>query len=177
MSFADPDAEAAAVAARLAATPADDPTEGASDAVAPDDDTGATESDGVGPTVPAEPLAAEAGPSDGLTASPDAERVPPCLPRWSPAGSPEKDIPAATAASATAPTAPAAASTRREGRPPVRCAARRRCARPPGSGPDPGSGVRTLGSSAVSSYAFSHPWAAAGSAYRSYEAGSVSAYG
>ncbi|WP_160160000.1 MULTISPECIES: hypothetical protein [Streptomyces] len=87
MPFPDPDAEAegATLAARLAAASPDDPAEGASDAVTPEDGTGATEADGVGPADPAEPLAAEAGPSDGLTASSVAERVSPCLPRWSPA--------------------------------------------------------------------------------------------
>ncbi|QJT03755.1 hypothetical protein G9272_28615 [Streptomyces asoensis] len=88
MPFPDPDpdteAEGETLTAPLVAASVDASAEGASDAVPPEDGTGATEADGVDSTDPAEPLAAEAGPPDGLTASSGAERVPPCLPRWSP---------------------------------------------------------------------------------------------
>ncbi|KQX71182.1 hypothetical protein ASD48_12345 [Streptomyces sp. Root1310] len=82
MPFPDPDAEAEDVplGAGLVAASADDPAEGAPDAVTPSDGTGATEAEGVGSAAAAEPLPAEAGPSDGLTVPSGAERVSPCLP-------------------------------------------------------------------------------------------------
>lgn len=87
---------------------------------------------------------------------------------------PEEDSPAIRAAADTTPTAPTATTTRRERRAPVPCAARRRAARPAGGGPGgsrspvSGSAGSIRGSSAVASYAFCQPCAAAGSVYSSY---------
>ncbi|KUN84590.1 hypothetical protein ACH4U3_08365 [Streptomyces griseoruber] len=172
--------EGAPVAAGALGAGAEEVTEGAPDVVEPEDGgalvpegTGSPADEGVPPGEP-----------EGLTVSSGAERVSPRL-SWPPSDEePElRDIPATSAASDTAPTAPAATATRRERPPPVRRAARRRSARPPATGSPakaagPSAGrAGTRGSRWVSSYAFCHPCAAAGSAYCAYDAGSAPASG
>ncbi|WP_328978040.1 hypothetical protein [Streptomyces canus] len=101
----------------------------------------------------------------------EADGVPSCA---GPEEEPDEDSPAIRAAADTTPRAPTATTTRRERRTPVPCAARRRAARPAGCGPggstSPGSGAAgsIRGSSAVASYTFCQPCAAAGSVYSSY---------
>jgi hypothetical protein len=113
----------------------------------------------------------------GSVASPvaaETEGVPSFRSCAGPEEEPEEDSPAIRAAADTTPTAPTATTTRRERRTPVPCVARRRAARPTGCGPDgsrsPGSGAAgsIRGSSAVASYTFCQPCAAAGSEYSSY---------
>lgn len=104
----------------------------------------------------------------------ETDGVPPFRSCAGPEEEPEEDSPAIRAAADTTPTAPTATTTRRERRTPVPCAARRRAARPAGGGPDgsrsPDSGAAgsIRGSSAVASYTFCQPCAAAGSVYSSY---------
>ncbi|MGW2045293.1 hypothetical protein ACWCPF_08920 [Streptomyces sp. NPDC001858] len=162
-----PDPGAAEEAGSLAVgSPAEEASTGAEGVVPPADGAAAAvvDADGPGPAEPVGPPADGDGDAEGLTVSSDDERVsalPPRSPRRSSVAGPDKDRPATTAASDTAPTAPAATTTRRERHPPVRRTARRRSARPPA----PSSTAGTGGSRCVSSYAFSHPCAAAGSAY------------
>ncbi|GHD45358.1 hypothetical protein GCM10010335_50990 [Streptomyces galbus] len=89
---------------------------------------------------------ADGGP-DGAALS-DADSVPPVglLSLPPPDEDPERETPATSAATDTAPTAPAVTTPRRERHPVARRRARRRSARPPA----PGSGARR-GSSRVSS--------------------------
>lgn len=120
--------------------------------------------EGAAAAVPAE----DSGRSEGDTDSSDAEVDPvrPFLPSASP-DDPEKANPAITAATDTAPAAPAATTVLRDRRalglrrlPGFRCAVRR-----PGAGP---AAPAAVGSSAVASYSFCQPCAAAGSVYSSY---------
>lgn len=169
--------DGATVVAGPPGVPAEAVTEGAEDVVDPDDGVVGTPDAADSPVEDGVPL----GDPEGLTVPSGAERVFPRLSCRPSAGEPEvKDRPATSAASDTAPTAPTATANRRERPPPVRRAARRRSARPPATGSPArrgGPAAGTRGSRWVSSYAFCHPCAAAGSAYCSYDDGSGSASG